>query len=99
MGQRLELQSLLETFTEHVYFQPPTNREIEYPCIMYVLGFADADHADNSPYRITKRYTVTVVDRNPDSLIPDKVAALPMCTFNRFYPAGNLNHFVFNLYW
>jgi hypothetical protein len=54
--------------------------------------------ANNLPFRHTKRYQVTVIDRDPDSLIPDKVAALPMCLHNRFFVANNLNHDVFNLY-
>jgi hypothetical protein len=36
MASRLQLQALLEGVTEHVYFQPPTNLEMQYPCIMYV---------------------------------------------------------------
>jgi hypothetical protein len=54
--------------------------------------------AGNIPYRRTKRYMVTVVDQNPDSDIPDKVASLPTATFNRFYTADNLNHDVYRLY-
>jgi hypothetical protein len=41
---------------------------------------------------------VTVIDRNPDSEIPDKVAALPMTLFNRWFAADNLHHDVFNVY-
>jgi hypothetical protein len=39
-----------------------------------------------------------IIDQDPDSAIPPKVAALPMCLFNRFYTADNLNHDVYNLY-
>jgi hypothetical protein len=35
MGQRAELQILLESITEHVYFQPPENVALEFPCIIY----------------------------------------------------------------
>jgi len=45
-----------------------------------------------------KRYKVTVIDPDPDSLIPDKVASLPSAVFNRFFAANNLNHDVYNLY-
>jgi hypothetical protein len=45
-----------------------------------------------------KRYQVTVVDRNPDSDLPDQVQNLPLCQFSRFFTADNLNHFVFNLF-
>ena len=98
MGQRLKLHQLLETFSDNVYFQPPTNIELKYPCIIYKRNDADTKFADDKPYNYTKRYTVTVIDRDPDSEIPDKVAAMPMTLFNRFYTADNLNHDVFNVY-
>jgi hypothetical protein len=39
-----------------------------------------------------------VIDRNPDSELPDKVIELPLCKFDRFYTADNLNHTVFTLF-
>lgn len=96
--ERSELQDLLETLATNVYFQPPNGLKMVYPCIVYKRDQASTQFGDNEPYRNTKRYQVTVIDRNPDSDIPDKVAALPLCTFNRFYTAENLNHDVFNLY-
>lgn len=98
MAPRLELQALLEDLAPNVYFQPPENVKLAYPCIIYKRDYAQVQFADNNPYRNTKRYMVTVIDRDPDSAIPDKVAALPMCIFNRFYTADNLNHDVFNLF-
>lgn len=98
MASRLALQALLESLTEHVYFQPPPTVQMQYPCIVYQRDRADTEFAGNSPYRYTKRYQVTVIDRNPDSDIPDKVAALPMCIFSRFFVVDNLNHDVFTLY-
>ena len=97
---RLLLQSSLETLlgSSNVYFQPPNGLAMEYPCIVYKRDAANTEFAGNKPYRYTKRYQVTVIDRNPDSLIPDKVAALPECVFNRHFTAGNLNHDVFVLY-
>lgn len=58
----------------------------------------DTKFAENKPYRLTKRYSVTVIDLDPDSLVPDKVARLPMCTQSTFFVADNLNHDVFNVY-
>lgn len=98
MGQRLQLHQLLETFTENVYFQPPNNAQIRYPCIIYKRDFAETKFADDVPYNHTKRYMVIIIDPNPDSEIPDKVAAMPMSLFNRFYTADNLNHDVYNVY-
>lgn len=95
---RLLLHQILETFTDHVYFQPPTNIQLEYPCIIYKRDFADTKFANDKPYNNTKRYMVTIIDRDPDSVIPDKVAEMPMSLFNRFYTADNLNHDVYNVY-
>ena len=95
MDKRLKLQSLLETLTPKVYFQPPENVHIEYPSIVYQLDNADTKFADGIPYSYTKRYQITVIDQDPDSAIPDKVAALPMSVFQRHFTAENLNHDVF----
>lgn len=100
MGSRIELQSLFEEIleTKNVYFQPPESIKIKYPCIIYHLANEDKLYADNNPYSRTKMYTVTVIDKNPDSLIPDKIGDLPMSSFDRFFTSNNLNHFVYRLY-
>lgn len=95
---RLQLQSLLEQFCNHVYFQPPNGLSMQYPCIVYLRDDAITRFAGNKPYSYTKRYQVTVIDSNPDSPIPDKVAGLPLCAYDRWFAADNLNHDVFNLY-
>jgi|SRR5215207_6681243 len=101
MDRQPELQTLLQTLVpigKKVYFQPPPSIELEYPCIVYKRDAASTKFAGNQPYRYTKRFQVTVIDENPASDIPDKVAALPMCIFNRYFAAGNLNHDVFVIY-
>lgn len=97
---RSQLQTLLEGLigNTNVYFQPPATVKMQYPCIVYHRDGADTKFADNRPYSIKKRYLVTVIDRNPDSVIPDKVAQLPLSTHSQFYTADNLNHDVFSLY-
>lgn len=98
MGSRLDLQTLLESITPNVYFQPPTGIQMQYPCIKYSRADSAVAHADNRPYRRTKQYQVTVIDRNPDSELPDTVEELPLCSFDRFFAAENLNHYVFTLF-
>lgn len=97
---RLQLQSLLEAVlgSEHVYFQPPANVQMQYPCIVYKRDRADTQFAGNFPYCYEKRYQVTVISRDPDGVIPDKIAALPKCVHARFFTADNLNHDVFTLF-
>lgn len=100
MDQQPLLQETLEMIlgSEHVYFQPPSNVQMEYPAIVYSIDFASSQFADNNPYRRMWRYQVTYIDRKPLSEVPDKIATLPMCLFKRFFAAENLNHYVFDLY-
>lgn len=98
MGRRQDLHDLLLTLTPKVYFQPPASVQMEYPCILYKRDNAETLFAGNKPYLHVPRYMVTVIDENPDSDIPGKVAALPQCLFNRAYVADNLNHDVYVLY-
>lgn len=100
MDRRLLLQASLETIlgTRNVYFQPPSNLQMQYPCIIYKRDNAKTLFAGNNPYRFTKRYQVMVIGRDPDSTVPDEIAALPLCTFDRFYTADNLNHDVFTIF-
>ena len=71
---------------------------MNYPCIVYSRDYSSTQYADNSPYRRMKRYQVTVIDRNPDSEIPDRVENLQYCSFQRHFTANNLNHDIFQLY-
>ena len=101
MGKRLELQTLLENLlgSEYVYFQPPPSAEMQYPCIVYSVDDIATVFADNTPYLHHYRYSLKVIDTDPDSLIPAKVADLPLCLFERHYTADNLDHYVYNLYY
>jgi len=99
MGTRLELQALLLTCgTPNVYFQPPESLKLVYPCIIYKRDTARTIFADDKPYKHTKRYLITVIDPDPDSEIPDKVASLPRCIFDRFFTADKLNHDTFKIF-
>jgi hypothetical protein len=100
MAPRLELQALLKSLlgSDKVYFQPPTNTQLQYPCIIYTKDDESTEHANNVPYTRKIRYQVTVIDADPDSLIPDKIAALPLCSFDRFYTSDRLNHNTYQLF-
>lgn len=100
MGSRLELDTLLRSIlgSDNIYFQPPESISLKYPCIIYNRDYIKTEFANNSPYTLGLRYSVTVIDKNPDSVIPNNIAALPKCTFERHFTADNLNHDVFNLY-
>ena len=101
MSRRLELQALLEELlgNRHVYFQPPASLKMEYDCIRYERDRMDPVHADNTLYQLHDRYQLTLIYKNPDSELPAKIAALPLCSHNRHYSEGNLHHDIFTIYY
>lgn len=100
MASRLYLHTQLEKLlgSRNVYFQPPESIKMNYPAIVYALEDIENAHADDGVYLSYKRYSVTVIDKNPDSNFVDMVASLPTCQFNRHYNSENLNHWNFSLY-
>lgn len=100
MTDRLALQALLVDIlgSNNVYFQPPSNLAMQYDCIRYELDDLKPQHANNTPYSLDDRYTVTYICRNPDSSIIRELAGLPKCLFDRSYQADNLNHYVYTLF-
>lgn len=101
MGTRLDFHALLCRLlgASNVYFQPPETIKMTYPCIVYERSANDTKFADNAPYKTMRRYTVTAIDKNPDSELPDKLGELSFSRMNRFFTANNLNHYVFNIYY
>ena len=101
MDKRLQLQKLLETLlgSRNVYFQPPNNIAMKYPAIVYKRERLESKYANNDVYRYLKRYTITYIDSNPDSEIPDVIAHLPLTRFSRHFTTDNLNHDIFNIYY
>lgn len=99
MGTRLELHTLLLTLlgSDNVYFQPPPGFMMSYPCITYQRTNIRSKHGDNKPYKHDKEYTITVIDADPDSDIPEKVSELPRSIFDRAFKSEGLNHDVFNI--
>lgn len=102
MGRtRQDLQKILETLlgSRNVYYQPPENLKLKYPCIIFSRGRSDIFRADNRAYVTTKRYDIIVINTKTDSTISDKlVAELPMCTYNRSYNQNNLYYEALTLY-
>lgn len=69
-----------------------------YPCIVYERAGIEKKTANNQTYLIHMRYRVTVIDKNPDSLIPIMVATLPKCSHEQHFVSDNLHHDIFTLY-
>ena len=99
MAPRLELQTKLEAVlgTNKVYFQPPASLTLTYPCIVYKRSGIKSLFGDNIPYSLSDEYTLTVIYKDPDSDLVDKVAQLPKCKLDRTFTNDNLYHAVFTI--
>lgn len=100
MAPRTDLQTKLISIlgSNKVYYQPPPTIQMVYPCIVYKLTEIEIKHADNSPYKHCNKYMITVIDRDPDSLIPGEIAKLRSVSFSARFPSEGLNHTVFTIY-
>lgn len=99
--RRLCLQQRLESIdkVKEAYFQPPENLQMEFPCIVYERDGGNTIYASNSPYRFVRRYSVTVIDADPDSEIPDLLAMeFPMIRTSNVFITGGRYHHKFTLY-
>lgn len=101
MSRRIELHDLLKVVlgSDKVYFQPPENMNLSYPCIVYSRSNVRPLYSDDSVYNTRTRYSVTVIDPNPDSDIPPKLSIVPTAKFERHYRQNNMNHDVYSLYY
>lgn len=100
LERRKKLGEKLEKIlgSKNVYFQPPENFKLQYPCIVYDTGAGLRMPADNQKYLYFQGYSVTFITRDPDPIVPDKILELPHCQFERPYKADNLYHWVFFIY-
>jgi hypothetical protein len=98
--RRTEFQLILEGVlgSSNVYFQPPDDSRMEYPCLVYELDSTKILNADNGAYHLIPRYQVTHIHKDPDSSVFGKLAVLPLSSFSRHFATSGLNHDVFVIY-
>jgi hypothetical protein len=99
MGQsRTLLSEILHGICNTVYFQPPDKQDMSFPCIVYQRVGEEKLFADNNQYRDFKKYTVTVIDRNPDSPISVNVSKIRYIKLSERFVTDNLYHDAYTLY-
>lgn len=84
---------------KHVYFEPPKDMKMEYPCIRISRVNADTRYANNRVYNINHRYRLVFITREPDSKVVDEI----LWTFEKIRldnssTADNLHHDYYTIY-
>lgn len=102
MAERLKLhQELCELLgSKNVYFDPPENIKLKYPCFIYSKESPVTRSANNKMYFYMDSYNLIYIDANPDNDMTERV-------FSRFsyvrsgssYVSDNLHHYTFDIYY
>ena len=108
--KRLEVQKFLESLaaefvkpgdkTKHVYYNPPTGFQMEYPCIVYKEGRPIIYNADNIKYFHFTHWTLTTMTRDPEALdLAPKLIEVPRCSLDSPpFTSDGIVHHTFSLY-
>lgn len=103
MNDRISFRDRLEEVVGEgikLYFQPPEGLKLTFPCIVYEMANVEIKKADNSPYIGHKRYTVTVIDKNPDSDIYMNILnGFEHAKYSNTFKSDNFYHYVISIYW
>jgi hypothetical protein len=100
-GNRLVLRRLLSEAMEEcgeepkLYYQPPESMKLAYPCFVYHFDGFQNRVADNVKYTTGVSFDVTYITRSPTSRVPIVVNKIPLMSFDRYYTADNLHHYVY----
>lgn len=95
-----EILESLDIPADHLYYQPPSDVYMSYPCIRYDLTRPNVRYANNGIYFIANLYDLTVIDEDPDSVIPEALLNnLHYCSFDRHYESDDLHHFTLSLFY
>ena len=98
---REALQARLETIlgSRNVYFMPPKNVAIKYPCFIYTRQRSFTRAANDKAYIRAKNFQITYISKDPDSGIIDTMLDnFEMCVHERSFTSDSLYHDVFDLY-
>lgn len=98
--QKLKLELAEASGTSNIYFQPPENAKMKYPCVVCNFESIYTEKADNRSYIKSNRYDVTYISRRESEDIANRIVDSFMnINMNRAYTAENLYHYNFTLYY
>lgn len=102
MAPREQLQTVLGTVLGEgdVYFQPPPNLMLKYPCIVYNLAGIQSEYASDHTYLATRKYLVTYIHRGHDiNDVVNRLLALPLCSYSSHFVVDGLYHDSFSIFY
>lgn len=104
VAKRRELQTKLETIlgSKNVYFQPPSNIKLKYPCFIYERSTPYTLKADDINYLTRGHYSVTFISTDVEkcmAMMTKMLDSFDHISVEREFISEDLNHDVYNLYY
>lgn len=105
MPTRIELHTKLIEVTKldskRVYYQPPSNIHLVYPCLIYSQDTPSVLPADNKvSYKLNKKYSITYITKEADSDIIDRMLEnFQLISADRPFISDDLYHYPFTLFY
>lgn len=90
---RLRFHNALQAYVGNnikLYFNPPEDLKLQIPCIRYSLSTFNVRHADDQVHRAVPIYDVTLVTRDVDDPLIEKLVKFPGSRFDRTYRDSSL---------
>lgn len=85
--------------SRNVYFDPPENVKMKYPCFVYTLDTVFSTRADNKTYNSKRGYQVTYITKDSSDDMIEKFLELSYTSYQRRFFSDNLTHDVFHIYY
>ena len=83
-----------------IYFQPPSGQNLSYPCVIYERSGLQVTNADDSKYLKQSIWNLTVITKDPDSELPDKIFSYFLhSSYDQVFVNDHLYHHVMTIYY
>lgn len=102
MNRRHELTPIFKRLlgNNNVYFQPPEDLKMLYPCIRYRLSDIKQFKSNNKLYNHMQGYEVVYITKEPDSALVDQILKeFDYVSFQNVMVVNNLYHYRYRLYY
>lgn len=101
--RRRELSAKLREIlgSNNVYFQPPSNTMMKFPCFVYNRSNPYKLQADDNAYLLVGHYSVTYIDPDVErcmTMMTKILDSFEHISVERNFTSDNLYHDVYNLY-
>lgn len=80
-----------------IYFRPPTNMTLQYPCVVYTTTQFPRNFANDTTYVSGETYEVSFISPNPGSDDHKRLQTIPYASHIRSYVSDNLVHDVYRI--